>query len=232
MTQARRPFLDRDVSDYPMPDLNPYMKLHKDFGPPVLTATEAAASKGRWAEVFGRQAPLHVELGSGNGFYLSGMAARNPQQSWLGVEIRFKRVILCARKIQAKGIQNARICRYDAWSMSDLFDQPELSGLHVNHPDPWMKDQDEGKRLLSRPLAQWASAVLLPGAELRIKTDHLPNLDRWLDCAEGLPLDLVARSDDLQRSGPPWGADDVITNYQSKFISRGLPVGGVWMRRR
>jgi tRNA G46 methylase TrmB len=95
-----------------------------------------------------------------------------------------------------------------------------------------MKDQDEGKRLLSRPLAQWASAVLLPGAELRIKTDHLPNLDRWLDCAEGLPLDLVARSDDLQRSGPPWGADDVITNYQSKFISRGLPVGGVWMRRR
>jgi tRNA (guanine-N7-)-methyltransferase len=217
----------RDVApeDLPRPDLNPYLKLHRDWGPPVLTASQALDFKGRWAAAFDRDAPLHVEIGPGNGFHLAGMAKKHPEWNWLGIEIRYKRVI-CAKKIGAAGVgAQARICRYDAWWLDDLFDRGEIAGLYINHPDPWKKDADENKRLLSPFIAAWAARALRPGAPLRIKTDHRPNIDRMIESMAGLPLRLVRRTDDVRANGYPWPAeDDVVTNYESKFHKRDEPI--------
>ena len=146
---SRYKFRDLLPEEYPRPDINPYLKLHREFGPPVLTASDAQGLRGRWTEAFeGRSAPLHVEVGPGNGFYLAGMAEKHPERNWLGLEIRFKRVILCAKKIRAAGVENARIARYDAWFLDDLFEPGEVDALYVNFPDPWMRDRDEKKRLM------------------------------------------------------------------------------------
>ncbi len=231
--RRRNRFRDRKPDEVFIPDLNPYLKEHFSFGPPVLTATDAPTYKGRWDEAFGGSTgPLQVEIGSGNGFYLSGMAAKHPEQRWLGIEIRYKRVILCARKIRAAGLQNARITRYDAWWLDDLFLPGELDGLHINHPDPWVRGVEQKKRLLSVDFLGWAARALKVGATLRLKTDHLPYVDQALRCVEGLPFALIGRATDLAKVGTPWPADDdVITNYQSKFIKRGLPVHAAYLRR-
>jgi tRNA (guanine-N7-)-methyltransferase len=231
--RRRNRFRDRKPDEVFIPDLNPYLKEHFSFGPPVLTATDAPTYKGRWDEAFGGSTgPLQVEIGSGNGFYLSGMAAKHPEQRWLGIEIRYKRVILCARKIRAAGLPNARITRYDAWWLDDLFLPGELDGLHINHPDPWVRGVEQKKRLLSVDFLGWAARALKVGATLRLKTDHLPYVDQALRCVEGLPFALIGRATDLATVGTPWPADDdVITNYQSKFIKRGLPVHAAWLRR-
>jgi tRNA (guanine-N7-)-methyltransferase len=225
-------FRDKPLEDYKQPDLNPYLRIHRDMGPPVIVAADAPGFRGGWAGAFdGRDAPLHVEIGPGNGFYLSGMAARHPEYNWLGIEIRFKRVVLCAKKINAAGVSNARITRYDAWQLEDLFAPGEIAGLHINFPDPWKKEKHEKHRLLGPELARWAAMALAPCAEIRVKSDHRPNLERMAAAVADLPFEEVAWSEDVGNAGAPW-SDDLVTNYQSKFDKRDEPTYALLLRRQ
>jgi tRNA (guanine-N7-)-methyltransferase len=229
---ARR-FRPRAAEDYPRQDINPYLVEHLEYGPPVVTAEQAQGFRGRWADAFGRAAPLHVEVGPGNGFHLAGMAARHPAWNWLGIEIRFKRVMLCARKIEKAGAADqARIARYDAWSLDDVFAPGEIDGLYVFHPDPWSKARHGAKRLMSPAWLGWACRAVRPGGRIRIKTDHAPHMDAMEAALDGLPLRLHRRIDDVKAQGYPWPAeDDVVTNYESKFHKRGLPVHAALLER-
>lgn len=224
-------FSPRPDEEYPDPDLNPYLKLHRTFGPEVIPAEEGPELLGHWADAFGRDAQLHVEIGPGNGFFLAGMAARHPEHSWLGIEIRFKRVVLTARKLRVAGIENARVLRYDAHYLDDLFAPGEIDALYVNHPDPWTKGKRAKHRLLLRPFAEWICRAVAVGGEVRIKSDYHPNLDDFTDLLEGLPVQVVARVDDVAADGVPWGDDDITTNYQSKFDKKGEPVAALQLVR-
>jgi tRNA (guanine-N7-)-methyltransferase len=226
------PFRDKVEGESSRPGVNPYIDLHRTFGPPVIPAEDARVWKGRWNECFERDAPLHLEVGCGNGFFLAGMASRHPDRNWVGIEIRYKRVVLTARKLQAAGAdRNARIVRYDAWWLDDLFEAGSVAGIYVNHPDPWMKDRHAEKRMMGPLFARFAAWALQPGGEVRLKSDHCPNLDGLVGGASGLPLQVIGRSDDV-RVDLPWDRDDdVVTNYQSKFDRRDAPVHALRMRR-
>ena len=224
-------FRGKRVDEYPMPDLNPHMKLHREMVPPVVVAEDAPSFKGSWGKAFPESdLPLHVEIGPGNGFYLAGMADRHSDCNWLGIEIRFKRVVMVAKKINAIGASNARIARYDAWQLNDLFEAGEISGLHINHPDPWKREINAKHRLIRKELVEWAAQALKVGAEIRLKSDHRPNLQRFVDAADGLPISLVDFRDDISVAGTPW-PEDLVTNYQSKFDKRGEPVYAALLRR-
>ncbi len=220
-------------------DINPYFAAHRSFEPELLPADRAWPMRGRWSESFGRPGPLHVEIGSGNGFFLVELARRNPTWNVLGVEIRYKRVVLCARKIRKSGTSNARIARYHAAFLDDLFELGSLAGLYVNHPDPWPKGRHEKNRLISRWFLEDVCQLLQPGGWLRLKSDHRPNVDRAVELldsdgeggrAQRLPLMVSGRSDDVTTGPAPW-PDDIETNYQSKFRKRGLPVYAVELVR-
>lgn len=224
-------FRGKKPDEYTMPNLNPHMRLHYELVPPVVVAEEAPKFKGRWREAFPDSSlPIHLEIGPGNGFYLAGMASRHPEINWLGIEIRFKRVVLVAKKILAAEAENARIARYDAWQLSDLFEPGELSGLHINFPDPWKREINAKHRLICPELVAWAAEALKPGSEIRLKSDHRPNLERFVTGAEGQPISVMDFRDDIASIGAPW-SDDLVTNYQSKFDKRGEPIYGALLRR-
>ena len=223
--------MTRPPEKYRHPDLNPYLKLHREFGPPVLTSEELREHAGHWDLLFGREAPLHLEIGSGNGFFLAGMASRHPEWNWLGLEKRFKRVVLTARKIlAAEAVGNARIGRYDAHCLGDLFGPGSLSGVYLNHPDPWPRDSQAKHRLLGPEFCAELARLLQSGADFRLKTDHWINVEAFLEHTQGLPFVLEGRSDDIARDGAPW-PDDLTTNYQRKFNEREVAVYGIWLRR-
>ena len=224
-------FRDKPPEAYRDPDLNPYLKLHRSFGRPVMTASEAAAVGRDWSAEFGRAAPLHVEIGAGNGFFLTGMAQAHPGRSWLGLEIRFKRVVQTARKLVAAGVTNARVARYDGRQLDDLFAPGAVAGLYINHPDPWPKDRHAKHRLFNPAFADGCARWLASGGRLRLKTDFVGHVEALTALTEGRPLAVVGRSDDIARDGAPWGEDDVVTNYQGKFDRRGLPVYALWVER-
>lgn len=232
---GRPRFRDRLPEDYRRSDINPYVRSHRDFGLPLLPASEAWPWRGRWAEHFGREAPLHVEIGSGNGFFLRDMALRHPEWNWIGLEIRYKRTVQTATKLVRAGVRYARIVRYHAAYLDDLFLPGSLSGLYVNHPDPWPRERHEKNRLISRWFLEDCARLLQPGAALRVKSDYRPNVDRVVDLldhdADGeplppLPLRVTGRVDDLAVEPAPW-PDDVETNYQRKMHERGRPVAAI-----
>lgn len=224
-TEERPRFRDKAPEEYPLADANPYLKEHWNFGKPVLTADQAWRYRDGWGEAFGREGPLHLEIGSGNGCFLTELARRNPDWNVLGIEIRFKRVILTARKLRAAKVENARIARYHAGYLDDLFLPGSLSGLYVNHPDPWPKERHEKNRLISGWFLEVAAQLLRPGAHFRLKSDFRPNVQRVIDLLGevSLPLQITGVAEDITRGPAPW-PEDIETNYQSKFRLRGLPV--------
>ena len=229
-------FRDR-TGEYPLQDVNPFVREHTELEPVLLPASRAWTFRGRWADAFGgREAPLHLEIGSGNGFFLSEYARRHPELNMLGIELRYKRTVLCARKIAKVGAEaNARIARYHAAYLDDLFLPGALSAIWVHHPDPWPKERHEKNRLISRWFLEDVCRYVRVGGELRLKSDHLPNIERVVELIEdptrpALPLAVRARSHDVTTGDAPW-SDDIETNYQSKFRRRGLPVYAIAVTR-
>lgn len=240
LTNEERPrFRDHGMDDFGLPDLNPHARAHMEYGKPVLTATQAAEYYGRWDDAFGRSAPMVLEVGCGNGFFLDGLAGLRPDYNLIGIEIRYKRVMLTGKKLRLSGREHALVARYDGWFLDDLFQDGDLHGIHVNHPDPWPKGKHEKNRLLSRPFLEDAARMLKPGGFLRVKSDFKHNIERtetFIDQTmfgeplKPLPFKVVGREDDVNANGAPW-ADDIQTNYQLKFLKKGLPVYALDLER-
>jgi len=228
-----RPFRVRCTDPVSNPEFNPYLRRYEEFGSPVVLSREAANACGRWGQVFAQEQPVHLEIGSGNGFFLAGIAQVHPEWNVLGVEIRYKRIVTAAKKIRAFGVEdNARITRYDAWWLDEVFAAGELSGIYLNHPDPWPKEKHQRNRLLCPFFAEWAARTLKPGSEMRLKTDSLLNLRQLEAAIKDQPFEIVAQVEDIGRNGVPWPEDEEITtNFQRKFQNMGLPVHGMVLRR-
>jgi tRNA (guanine-N7-)-methyltransferase len=233
-TQAPR-FHETLPENFLRSDINPYLVSHREFGPPLYPASVAQTMRDGWDEAFGRSAPLFAEIGSGNGFFLSGYAKARPEINLVGVEIRYKRTVLCARKIEKERVNNAAIVRYDAWFLDDLFHRGQLDGLFVLHPDPWPKTKTRKNRLISRWFLELAEALLKPGGTLRIKSDFAPNVSRVYELmthsddrtpAPRLGFDITGHSDDIVANGPIWDLD-IETNYQAKYRRKSLPVSAI-----
>lgn len=232
-------FVDRAPEEYANPEANPFVLSHRAFGPPLLPASEAWTRRGRWHEEFGRTAPLWLEIGSGNGFFLRDLALAHPEANIVGVEIRYKRTVLCAKKLVKAGVETARICRYHAAFLDDLFEEGALERIFVNHPDPWPKERHEKNRLISRWFLEDVVRLLKPGGVFQLKSDFPPNVERVeaLLATDGegqpaprLPLRITGTSEDIARDGAPW-PDDILTNYQRKMGQRGQRVLGIELVR-
>lgn len=212
------------------PEVNPYRDRVGAFGPLLVAAEDAPGWKGRWAEAFGRTAPLHVELGLGNGRHLAARAALQPEVNFVGIEIRYKRCVVAAERVLAAGLGNARVVRYSWFGLDDLFAEGSLAGVHVYHPDPWERGSQAKHRLVDAHFAGAVARLCAPGAELRMKTDFLRHHEVLLGSLEGTPWAVVGQSEHVARDGAPW-PDDIVTGYQAKFNEKALPVYAAWLRR-
>ena len=71
------------------------------YGFPVIIGGHAKQYKNNWQDVFDRPAPLHLEVGAGNGFYLTGMSQKMPECNWLGIEIDTKESLCVPKKFKS-----------------------------------------------------------------------------------------------------------------------------------
>lgn len=226
---AERPrFRDPDKSEREAN--NPYIAQHRIEAPYVLPANEAWTWRDRWAERFGRTAPICLEIGPGNGDFFTALAVRSPEVDHVGVEIRYKRVVMTADRLRKAGVTNAVVCRYHAAFLDDLLPPASVSEIWVNHPDPWPNRRHDKNRLISRWFMEDVVRLLIPGGRFRLKSDFRANVDRAVALIDGLPLQVTGRSDDVTTGPAPW-PDDIETNYQKKFRIRGLPVYAVELVR-
>jgi tRNA (guanine-N7-)-methyltransferase len=124
------------------------------------------------AALFGRTAPLEIEVGSGKGMFLQSAASGTPDHNFLGVEIARKYARFCAARLARNGIGNAIMLQGDAQRLfGELLPDASLLAVHVYFPDPWWKKRHLKRRVMNETFVRDVARVLAPGGTLHFWTD-------------------------------------------------------------
>src|SRR6478609_7727027 len=103
--------------------------------------------------IFGREAPIHVDLGCGDGSFLASLASDNPGGNFLGIERLLGRVRTACRKVERAGLANARVLRFEiSYAVQYLVPANSITTFHLMFPDPWPKRRHASRRVISESL--------------------------------------------------------------------------------
>jgi tRNA (guanine-N7-)-methyltransferase len=178
--------------------------------------------------VFGRRAPVVLEIGFGMGESTAVYAALHPERDFLGVEVHTPGVGNLLKLVDAQGLTNVRIVRHDAVEvLRHMLAPGSLAGAHVFFPDPWPKKRHHKRRLIQAPLVRLLAERLAPGGYLHLATDWEAYAQQMLEVLSAEPL--------LENTADGF-APRPESRPLTKFEQRGLRLGhGVWdvlFRRR
>jgi tRNA (guanine-N7-)-methyltransferase len=125
-----------------------------------------------WAEVFGRHAPLEVDVGFGKGLFLVDRARESPGVDVVGIEHRHSFVEKTRARIAALRLRNAYAMEGEAFArITTCFPSASVSRFYVFFPDPWWKRRHHKRRLWTPEMAALLADRLVPGGELFAQTD-------------------------------------------------------------
>src|SRR5262245_53823084 len=124
------------------------------------------------AALFGRTAPLEVEVGSGKGLFLAGASRSQPDHNFLGIEIARKYARFAAARLAKQSADNALVMCGDALLLfHQWFTDSSLRAVHVYFPDPWWKKRHKKRRVMNEDFLRDVERTLIPGGELHFWTD-------------------------------------------------------------
>ena len=125
-----------------------------------------------WPEVFGRVAPVEIDLGAGDGVYAQARALAEPERDFVAVERLLGRATKIAKKAVRKNLRNLRVLRLEsAYFIKNLCPPASLDAVTLRYPDPWPKRRHHGNRILSAAFARDLARAIRPGGLLKLTTD-------------------------------------------------------------
>ncbi len=185
---------------------------------PQYVILNPADAKGRWQEIFGNNHPIHVEVGSGKGAFVSGMAKANPEINYIGIDIQKSVLSYALDKVLATDVPNIKLLWVDGSDLTDYFEDDEIDRLYLNFSDPWPKKRHEKRRLTYQSFLATYQQILPENGEIHFKTDNrglfeysLVSFSQYGMKLKGVWLDLHAS--DFE--------DNVLTEYEQKFANKG-----------
>ena len=185
---------------------------------PQYVILNPADAKGRWQEIFGNDHPIHVEVGSGKGAFVSGMAKANPEINYIGIDIQKSVLSYALDKVLATDVPNIKLLWVDGSDLTDYFEDGEIDRLYLNFSDPWPKKRHEKRRLTYQSFLATYQQILPENGEIHFKTDNrglfeysLVSFSQYGMKLKGVWLDLHAS--DFK--------DNVLTEYEQKFANKG-----------
>jgi tRNA (guanine-N7-)-methyltransferase len=166
----------------------------------------------RPAAVFGREAPLVLEIGSGMGETTARIAKDRPATDFIAVEVHGPGIGGLLKLIGKEQLKNLRVIRHDALEVLErMIPDGALAGIHLFFPDPWPKKRHHKRRLVQAAFAALAARKLAPGGYLHAATD-------WEDYASQMVEVLMAQPG-LHRENATHARPS------TKFELRGLKLG-------
>ena len=195
----------------------PWIENHQDY-----IFCDPKENKGKWRKLLSDK-ELHLEIGMGKGDYLIGMAKLYPEAIWIGLEKDISAAAVAARKVidNEYDIINNRMIYGDAINIEEWFEEDEIDFIHLNFSDPWPKKRYQKRRLSSENFLDIYKKVLKNNGSIIMKTDNVELFDDSLEyfSNNGFKIESVDR--DFRSVNHD---EDVITEYESKFISEGKPI--------
>lgn len=169
--------------------------------------------------LFGRAAPLVLEIGYGDGEALVDIAGRRPDTDFIGAEVYTPGIGHCLIRIEEEGLDNVRLCREDAVDLLRHFMPDELlDEVRLFFPDPWPKKKHHKRRIVNRDFCELLGRKLVPGGQLHFATDWAPYAEWALEILDACPwLENIA--------GPGNSLPRPETRIETKFERRGQRLG-------
>lgn len=176
-----------------------------------------------FALLFGRVAPVVLEIGFGDGEALVDAAIREPQHDFIGAEVYSPGVGHCLLRLEQEQLGNVRLCQEDAITLlKHNIPNHSLSEIRLFFPDPWHKKKHHKRRIVDASFTRLISQKLLPGGHIHFATDWQPYAD-WA-------MEAFQRCETLENiSGEGMFTPKPATRLTTKFERRGQRLGhGCW----
>jgi tRNA (guanine-N7-)-methyltransferase len=176
------------------------------------------------AELFGRSAPLHVDLGCGDGSFLCEIAQQFPKRNFLGIERLTKRVEKVRHK--AEKIENVRVLRADTlFAVCYLLPEYSVEAFYLLFPDPWPKRRHQFRQIFTREFLDAIAIALEQHGVLRVATDQLDYFHQ---------IERLSRPHLQFQVVPPSPDDDAVlpvTKFERKLREHGAPIYRLTLRK-
>lgn len=175
------------------------------------------------AKIFGRTAPLQVDLGCSDGSFLFQLAEQHPEKNFLGIERLARRVAKANRK--ASKIDNMRALRLEtACAVEFLLPPGSVETFHLLFPDPWPKRRHHRRRIVTRTFLDSIHQALESNGKLRIATDHFDyfqQIERIAHTVSSSQFEIVDYDD----------SDLPTTKFERKFRAAEVPIYRLSLRK-
>jgi tRNA (guanine-N7-)-methyltransferase len=172
-----------------------------------------------FADLFGRDAPVVMEIGFGNGETLVAQAATSPDRDFLGIEVHEPGVGHCLLKAEEASISNLRLINHDAIEvLKHQVPRASLTRLNLYFPDPWPKKRHHKRRIVQPGFADLVAERLVQGGTLNIATD-------WANYAEHIDEVIGGSERFVIAARREHEGDSPLDRPQTKFERRGLRKG-------
>lgn len=177
--------------------------------------------KGQWHTVFGNTHPLHVELGTGKGTFITNLAGISPDINYLGVERVPDILYIAAKKAMVRPLPNLRLLNIDVENLPFIFEDGEVDRIYLNFSDPWPKKRHSKRRLTHRRFLEIYKKVLKKEGEIHLKTDNQGFFEFSLNEFSEMGFRLRNITFDLHKSG---FSGNIMTEYEERFVNLGQPI--------
>jgi len=199
--------MSRILNEYPEISINP----------------EDLNGKIDFTRIFGRNGPVHIEIGSGKGTFLVNQARVHPSDNFLGIEWARKFYRYAVDRLGRWDLKNVRIIRTDAAVfISEFISNNSVDCFHVYFPDPWPKKRHHKRRFLCTANLNQLIRCLKTRGQLRIATDHGEYFQQ-IQNVVALAGDKLEKIDFLPTAGAETG-EWVGTNFERKYIKDNRPI--------
>jgi len=167
------------------------------------------------SDLFARNQPVEVELGSGDATFIVSHAAQHPERNFIGVERLLGRLRKLDRKGRRAGLTNLRGVRIEcSYFLEWLLPPFSISALHVYFPDPWSKKKHQRHRLINERFPALAKRVLMPGGRVYLRTD---DSDYFAQMRQ-----VFAAATDYHEIETPHDVAALLTDFERDFNARGV----------
>jgi len=168
-------------------------------------------------QVFGRSAPLVIEIGSGMGESTAAMALARPDINLMAIEVYKPGVAQTFHHLNKVGATNVRVMRGDGMQiLRELISDGTLEEVWLFFPDPWPKHKHLKRRLVTPGFTELVASRLRRGGIFRMATDWAPYAEQMLAVGSATP--------GLQNVYPGW-ADRPEFRPRTRFERRGIAAG-------
>lgn len=174
-----------------------------------------------FSSYFKNDNPVHMEIGCGKGQFIYELAKKNPDVNYIAVEVNRNVICDACKKAQDAGITNVIFMHCGAEILNKYIKPQSIGRLYLNFSCPFPKKAYENRRLTNHRFLEIYKVFLAPGAEIHQKTDNMHFFEYSLEQYSLAGLKMKNISLDLHNSG---FENNIITEYEYKFSSQGMPI--------